>query len=73
MVTKLLIEKVAKDHADEISRKAELTTSFEDSARFLQRIMVTLNRLTSILTKEETVNATLQEQKDYIDKWYIIK
>ena len=67
-VKKLLIEKVAKDHADEVSRKATLTTSFEDSARFLQRTMVALNRLTSVLIKEETVNITLQEQKDYIDQ-----
>jgi hypothetical protein len=63
----LLIEKVAKDHADEISRKATLNTSLEDSARFLQRTMVALNRLTSVLVKEEAVNITVQEQKSYID------
>ena len=67
-VKKLLIEKVAKDHADEVSRKATLTTSFEDSARFLQRTMVALNRLTSVLIKEEAVNITLQGQKNYIDQ-----
>ena len=67
-VKKLLIEKVAKDHTDEISRKATLNTYFEDLYRFLQRTMVKLNRLTSVLIKEETVKATLQEQKDYIDE-----
>jgi hypothetical protein len=30
--------------------------------------MVALNRLTSVLIKEETVNITLQGQKDYIDQ-----
>jgi hypothetical protein len=67
-VKKLLVEKFAKDHADEVSRKATLTTSFEDSARFLQMTMVALNRLTSVLIKEEAVNITLQGQKDYIDQ-----
>jgi hypothetical protein len=67
-VKKLLIERVAKDHADEVSRKATLATYFEDSARFLQRTMVALNRLTSVLIKEEAVNTTLQGQKNYIDQ-----
>ena len=67
-IKKLLIEKVAQDHTDEMSRKAMLNTYFEDLYRFLQRTMVKLNRLTSVLTKEETVKATLQEQKDYIDE-----
>ena len=67
-IKKLLIEKVAVNHTDEMSRKAMLNTYFEDLYRFLQRTMVKLNRLTSVLTKEETVKATLQEQKDYIDE-----
>ena len=53
-IKKLLIEKVAVNHTDEMSRKEMLNTYFEDLYRFLQRTMVKLNRLTSVLTKEET-------------------
>jgi hypothetical protein len=54
-VKKLLIERVAKDHADDVSRKATSAISFEDSACFLQRTMVALNRLTSVLIIKEEV------------------
>jgi hypothetical protein len=69
-VKKLLIERVAKDHVDEISRKTTLATSFEDSACFLQRTMVALNRLTSVLIKEDAVRKTLVKKTahDHFDE-----
>jgi len=44
-VKTLLIERIAKEHADDVSRKATSAISFEDSACFLQRTMAALNHI----------------------------
>ena len=69
-VKTLLIERIAKEHADDVSRKATSAISFEDSACFLQRTMAALNHIalnqSSVLIKEEAVNITFRKQKNYI-------
>ena len=69
-VKTLLIERIAKEHADDVSRKATSAISFEDSACFLQRTMAALNHIalnqSLVLIKEEAVNITFRKQKNYI-------
>jgi hypothetical protein len=59
-VGKSLVEKVAKEHVDWISRQSTLPSYIEDTDRLLQEMMNALHHHTSCLLNVEAVNAVLQ-------------